>query len=112
MRAIVTFSYALLEVKKRNYSSLVLPENYPETTYVHILLGLGSKNMFNNTSSKNVFENPFSRNIYKNLFSQDISENILSKNIFKNIFGEKIFKIISSMNIFIENIFNATLRMV
>ena len=40
--SVVTFSYALLEVKARKYSSLVLPENYQETTYVHILPGVGS----------------------------------------------------------------------
>ena len=40
--SVVKFSYALLEVRARKYSSLVLHENYPETTYVHILLGVGS----------------------------------------------------------------------
>ena len=113
MRAVVTFSYALLEGKTGKYSDLVVPKNYKEETmHVHILPGVGSDNIFENISNENIFENPSSGNIFDNLFSEDISEKIQSKNIFKNIFGEKIFKIISSMNIFIENIFNATLRMV
>ena len=36
--SVVTFSYALLEVNMGKYDSLVTPKNYPETTYVHILL--------------------------------------------------------------------------
>ena len=78
MRVVVPFSYALMEVKTGKYNSLFVPENYPETTYVHILLGLGSENILENISSENIFENHFSRNIFENLFSEDISENIFS----------------------------------
>ena len=58
----VTFSYTLLEVKVRKYSSLVLPENFPETMYVHIE-NIFSVNFFENTSSKYIFENIFGKNI-------------------------------------------------
>ena len=47
--SVVTFSYTLLEVKKRKYKGLVLPKNYPEITFVHTLLGVGSKNIFSST---------------------------------------------------------------
>ena len=81
-------------MKRGKYSSLVIPENYPETTDVHILPGVGSENIlskniffekiigkiiFKNISSRSIFEDPFSRNISENLFSEDIFENIFSK---------------------------------
>ena len=101
MRVVVTLRYALLEVKKRKYSSLVNPENYRETTYVHkhILLGVGIENIF----SGNVFENIFSKSIFESILSGDIFESIFSEDIFENIF---------SKNIFFENIVSARLRMV
>ena len=89
--SVVTFSYALLEVKMGKYSRLVVPKNYRETTHIHILPEVGSEN---------IFENPFSRSISENLFKQDISENIF----IMNIFSGKIFEIIFSKNIF-ENLF-------
>ena len=73
--SVVTFSYALLEVKSRKYSSLVMPKNYPETTYVHILPGVGGENIF-----ENIFKKFFSGNIFKNIFS----ENIFFENIFSS----------------------------
>ena len=77
MRAVVTFSYALLEGKTGKYSDLVVPKNYKEETmHVHILPGVGSDNIFENISNENIFENPSSGNIFDNLFSEDISENI------------------------------------
>jgi hypothetical protein len=80
LRVVVTLRYALLEVKKRKYSSFVNPENYRETTYVHkhILRGVG-------------IENIFSGNLFENIFSKSIFENILSEDIFENIFSETIF---------------------
>ena len=78
MRVVVPFSYALLEVKTEKCNSLVVPANYLETTYVHILTGVGSENIFRNISSENIFENHYSRNIFENLFSEDIFENIFS----------------------------------
>ena len=81
-------------MKTRKYSSLVIPENYPETTDVHILPGVGRENIlskniffekiigkiiFENISSRSIFEDPFSRNISENLFSEDIFKNIFSK---------------------------------
>ena len=77
LRAVVTFSYALLEGKTGKYSDLVVPKNYKEETmHVHILPGVGSDNIFENISNENIFENPSSGNIFDNLFSEDISENI------------------------------------
>ena len=55
LRVVVTFSYTLLEGKKRKYSSLVVLKNYPETTYVHFLLWVRSDNIFEHISSRSAF---------------------------------------------------------
>ena len=65
---------------------MVLPKNYQETTDMHILLGVGNKNIF----SGNIYEILFSKDIFKNLFVEEKSETIFSKFIMENILLNKV----------------------
>ena len=45
MSGVVTFSYALLEVKKRKDKSLVFLADYPENTILRIWPGVGNEKL-------------------------------------------------------------------
>ena len=86
------FSYALFEVKKRKYSSLVLPKNCLETRMCTSYRGLGARTFSAGTSTIS----SSARTSLRTILSEFIIKNILGKNIiFENIFikdiSEKIF---------------------
>ena len=83
-------------MKNRKYISLVIPQDYPETTDLHILPGVGRKNIFGG----NIHEISFRKNIFDNHFVEDNSQNILDKII---TFEAIVVKDISG-TIFIESI--------